>query len=66
MRTIGKVSDFQVIFGDGVFNCCFSDIEERSEESCHIGMIIRCNECHQSMILSKCGDGKFRWVAYNG
>jgi hypothetical protein len=66
MRTIGKVSDFQVEFGNNVFNCCWDDVQERSEENCYIGMVIECSHCGQGMILSKCADGKFRWVAYNG
>lgn len=65
MRTIGKVSDFQVEFGNGVFNCCSDFIDEHGQESAHAGMILECSHCHQSMILAKSKDGKFRWTAYN-
>lgn len=66
MRTIGKVSDFQVEFGNGVFNCCLDDIENRSMEDAYIGKIIDCDHCGQSMVLAKSKDGKFRWTAFNG
>jgi hypothetical protein len=57
-----KVSDFDVVFGNGVFNCCFDDIKSDNSPA-REGMIIECNECGQAMKLTRCKDGVLRWVA---
>jgi hypothetical protein len=60
---MGKVSDYEVVFGNGIFNCCFDDIQDRDEEA-YLGMKIHCNHCEQTMILKKIGNN-YKWVAFN-
>lgn len=65
-KSVGKVSDFELQFGNGIINCCWDDIQERSEENAFIGMIIECEHCGQAMVLNHCPDNKLRWQAHKG
>lgn len=60
---VGKVSDFSVVYGNGITNCCADDIDMRSDEDAYVGMVIQCLECNQTMIL-KSVEGKLRWTAH--
>ena len=62
-KIVGKVSDFEIVFGNGIFNCCYDDIESRSDQDAFVGMKIICDHCGAEMILKKCSDNKLRWQA---
>ena len=56
-----KVSDFEVDFDSGVFNCCQDHVYNCSDP-CKENDLICCDECGISMRLEKV-NGKLMWRA---